>query len=255
VSLSEITAGHVCLYASFDDGLAADIARGNPEPTINDQLVRHDVSGGRFGGRLVVDAYDNAFAENEFLYDARDNFPYAADGFDGTISMWLQCDPDADLNDEFPIDPFHISRHPADASFYLDLTRPNDWRYGSPRKLRFGFYGDSPARDMFEGGWLLVAGELGWDDTRWHHVVGTWRNANSGRDDGSSALYIDGVLRTTMDGYRHQLTWDFDNLSIDLGQRFVGGIDELLILDVALPAEAVSELCDREQPVGSLLGG
>jgi len=120
---------NVCLYASFDAGLAADVSRGDPEPTINDKLVRHDAEGGRFGGRLVVDARDNAWAEEEFLYGAGDNFPYrppgGSAGFDGTIAMWLQGDPDADLHDEFPVDPFHVSRHAADASFYLDLTKPN----------------------------------------------------------------------------------------------------------------------------------
>ena len=44
---------NVCLYASFDAGLSAEVSRGDPEPTINDKLVRHDAEGGRFGGRLV----------------------------------------------------------------------------------------------------------------------------------------------------------------------------------------------------------
>lgn len=250
---------NVCLYASFDAGLSADVSRGDPEPTTDDKLVRHDTEGGRFGGRLVVDARDTAWAEEEFLYGARDNFPYSPPGggagFDGTIAMWLQGDPDADLNDEFPVDPFHVSRHAADASFYLDLTRPNDWRYGSPRRLRFGFYGDSPARSMFEGGWLLVAGELGWNDRGWHHVVATFQNANSGSEDGRAVLYIDGRPRATMSGYRHTLTWDPDSLSIGLGQRYVGSIDELLILDAALSADAVKSLFNSNLPASDAWSG
>ena len=250
---------NVCLYASFDAGLSADVSRGDPEPTTDDKLVRHDTEGGRFGGRLVVDARDTAWAEEEFLYGARDNFPYSPPGggagFDGTIAMWLQGDPDADLNDEFPVDPFHVSRHAADASFYLDLTRPNDWRYGSPRRLRFGFYGDSPARSMFEGGWLLVAGELDWNDRGWHHVVATFQNANSGSEDGRAVLYIDGRPRATMSGYRHTLTWDPDSLSIGLGQRYVGSIDELLILDAALSADAVKSLFNSNLPASDAWSG
>ena len=165
--------------------------------------------------------------------------------------MWLQGDPDEDLNDEFPVDPFHISRHSADASFYLDLTKPNDWRYGSPRRLRFGFYGDSPAQNMFEGGWLLVAGELGWNDREWHQVVATFQNANSGSEDGQAVLYIDGRPRATMAGYRHNLTWDPDAVSIGLGQRYVGSIDELLILDAALSADAVESLFNSNQPASA----
>ena len=251
-TIETISRQNVCLYATYDEGLAADISRGDPEPTVNRLLVRHDPVGGRFGGRMVVDARDNEWAEDEIRYRAPGNFPYtspgAGAGFDGTISMWLQGDPDADLNDEFPVDPFHISRHSADASFYLDLTRPNDWRYGSPRRLRFGFYGDSPAQNMFEGGWLLVAGELGWDDQQWHQVVGTFQNANSSADDARAALYIDGQLRATMAGYQHTLTWDIESLGIGLGQRYVGSIDDLLILDRALCAEAVANLFRSDQP-------
>ncbi|MCZ6680669.1 MAG: hypothetical protein O7E52_25845 [Candidatus Poribacteria bacterium] len=167
--------------------------------------------------------------------------------------MWLNGDVEADLSDAYPVDPFHISRHPADGSFYLDLTRPNDERYGCPRKLRFGIYGDSPARDRYVGGQLIVVGELGWKSGDWHHLVATWHNVNTGRNDGAAALYIDGVVRGWMAGYLHQLTWDVEALRISLGQRYVGKLDELLILDVALSANEVDALYRHAEPVGQLL--
>lgn len=224
------------------DSVDADIARGSASATKNPSVASYDPQAGRFGGALVFEARDHGWAEDEFTYAARDNFPYSESAFAGTISLWLLCDPDADLSADYPVDPFHISRHAADASFYLDLTKPNDWRYGSPRKLRFGFYNDSPEQNMFVGGQLIVAGELGWHDRRWHHVVATWQNANSGRADGQAALYIDGRLRGTMEGYEHRLTWNVDDLTIGLGQRLAGKIDELLILDLDLSAEQVGAL-------------
>lgn len=250
--LKPILHEHTCLFASFDESIEADASRGDCVPRINDTVVRCDASAGRFGGALVFDAKDHGWAEDEFVFSAKDNFPYNESAFDGTISLWLQGDPDADLADEFPVDPFHISRHAADASYYLDLTRPSDWRYGSPRKLRFGFYNDSPAQDMFVGGQLIVVGDLGWNDRAWHHVVATWRNTNSGMENGSAALYIDGRLRGSMDGYSHQLTWNLDDLAIGLGQRYVGSIDELLILDAALSAKQVGELFQMREPLNSL---
>lgn len=251
-SLSQLLQQHTCLCASFDETTAADVSRGDGVPRINHDVVRHDLQGGRLGGGLVFSAKDHGWAEDEFVFAAKDNFPYRQSSFDGTISLWLCGDPDADLSDEYPVDPFHISRHPADASFYLDLTRPNDWRYGSPRKLRFGFYNDSPEQNMFVGGQLIVTGELGWNDRAWHHVVATWRHANSGQANGEAELYIDGRLRGSMKGYEHYLTWDTDALTIGLGQRYVGAIDELLILDVSLPAEQVGELFGRDVPLRSL---
>jgi len=236
-----------CIYASFDNSIDADVSRGEARPAVNLDVVKHDTQAGRFGGALVFNAREHAWEENECCYAARNNFPYQTSSFDGTISLWLCGDPDGDLSPQFPVDPFNVSRHAADASFYLDLTRPNDWRYGSPRKLRFGFYNDSPEQNMFVGGQLIVAGELGWNDGQWHHVVATWKNANSGQADGSAALYIDGRSRGTMAGYEHKLTWDIDEITIGLGQRYVGKIDELLIADMALSAEQVGCLYELGQ--------
>lgn len=245
-SLTAVLCDHTCLHASFDKGPDADVSRGDGRAAVQSDVVRYDTTAGRSGGAMVFSARDYGWAEDEFTFPARGNFPYSESGFEGTVSLWLRGDPDADLNDEFPVDPFHISRHAADGSFYLDLTRPNDWRYGSPRKLRFGIYGDSPAQDMLVGGQLLVVGDLGWNDGLWHHVVATWQNANSGHDDGRAAVYIDGVCRGTMAGYRHDLTWDIDALTIGLGQRYVGAIDELLILDACLDADQIRMLFERD---------
>ncbi len=252
-SLSSVLRDHTCLYASFDSTVDADVARGDSAASLNADVVRHDSSAGRFGGGLVFAAQNYGWDEDEFTFAARDNFPYGPDSFEGTIALWLKGDPDADLNDEYPVDPFHISRHPADGSFYLDLTRPNDWRYGSPRRLRFGIYGDSPQQDMFVGGQLLVVGDLGWNDGRWHHLVATFSNANSDRPDGQARVYVDGRLRAWMDGYEHRLTWEIDKLKIGLGQRYAGAIDELLILDAALDEDSVGEFYQSEQPVSELL--
>ena len=250
-TLADLIRQHATLYASFDDGINADHSRGDPAARINDSVARHEPSGGRYGGCLAFEARDHAWAEDEFTFAAADNFPYGSSSFAGTISLWLCGDPDADLHPDYPVDPFHISRHAADGSFYLDLTRPNDDRYGSPRKLRFGLYGDSPVQDKFVGGQLIVVGELGWHDRRWHHLVATFSGANSGASDAAAALYIDGRLRGWITGYRHALTWNVPELRIGLGQRYVGRIDELLILDRALTAEQVAALYALPSPAGS----
>ena len=77
----------------------------------------------------------------------------------------------------------------------------------------------------------------------------TWRNANSGLANGSAALYVDGRLRGTMEGYEHRLTWNLDDLVIGLGQRYVGKIDELLITDAAMSSEQASSLYELGQGV------
>ncbi len=250
--LSNVISHQACLYASFDQGMDADHSRGNPRARYQPSVVRHSRSEGRYGGALVFSAAEYGWAEDEFTFPAEGNFPYSEPLFSGTLSLWLSGDPDDDLSLECPVDPFHISRRAADGSFYLDLTRPNDERYGSPRKLRFGIYNDSPANDRFVGGQLIVVGELGWRRNEWHHVVATWRNANSGREDGSAEVYIDGVRRGWMEGYSHRVTWDIEEMTIGLGQRYSGKVDEVLILDAALDASQVEELYRLPGPIGNL---
>ena len=243
---------HVCLYASFDQGFDADSARGDRKATVDTRWVRHLPEGGRSGGALWFDAHTPP-DHDEFTFPAAGNFPYRSTAFDGAISVWWSLDPDADLEPSQMVDPFHISRTASDASYYLDLTRLNDPRYGSPRKLRLGLYSDSPARDRFVGGQLIVVGELNWRADAWHHVVATWRNVNSGQDDGAAAVYIDGVRRGWMEGYRHQVTWEVATLRIGLGQRYAGLIDEVVILDRDLAAEEVAALYRLPGPLAEAL--
>ena len=252
INLADFIRQHTCLYASFDQSVDADLSRGHGSATYQPSVVQRDSSAGRHGGALLFSAAQHGWAEDEFTFPAAGNFPYSTQAFSGTISLWLSGDPDEDLSPECPVDPFHISRRAADGSFYLDLTRPNDERYGSPRKLRFGIYSDSPANDRFIGGQLIVVGELNWKRDEWHHVVATWRNANSGVKNGLAEVYIDGLRRGWMEGYEHKVSWNVEELTIGLGQRYAGKIDEVLILDAALEASQVEELYGLSGPVGDL---
>ena len=252
-TLADVIRHHACLYASFDRGTDADFSRGDGRAAYQSRVVSRDPDAGRHGGALVFSAAEYGWDEDEFTFPAGDNFPYDPDGFSGTVSLWLNGDPDADLSPAYPVDPFHISRRAADGSFYLDLTRPNDDRYGSPRKLRFGLYNDSPANDRFTNGQLIVVGELNWRRGEWRHIAATWENANSGQKDGGARVYIDGVLRGWMEGYEHRVTWEIDNMTIGLGQRYAGEMDELLILDAALDVGQVAELYRLSRPVKEVL--
>ena len=61
----------------------------------------------------------------------------------------------------------------------------------------------------------------------------TWRNANSGKGDGVAEVYVDGVRRGWMEGYAHRVTWDVEDMTIGLGQRYSGRVEELCGLDRA----------------------
>jgi len=83
--------------------------------------------------------------------------------------------------------------------------------------------------------------------------VATFHNANSGRPDASAAVYIDGQRRGWMQGYEHNLTWNIQDLTIGLGQRYSGAIDEFLILDQTLDADQIQQLYQLPGPASDLL--
>ena len=45
-----------------------------------------------------------------------------------------------------------------------------------------------------------------------------------------------------MEGYGHRVTWSIEEITIGLGQRYAGIVDEVLILDKALDAIQVETL-------------
>ena len=92
---------------------------------------------------------------------------------------------------------------------------------------------------------LCVVGDLGWRSQQWHHVVATWRNANSWRADGAAEVWIDGVRPGWTEGYEHRVAWDVGAITIALGQRFQGRFDEVLILDTMLGEDQIGALYNR----------
>ena len=93
----------------------------------------------------------------------------------------------------------------------------------------------------------------GWRRDAWHHVAATWCNVNSGQADSVATLSVDGVRRGWREGFRPQVTWEIETLRIGLGQRYAGGLDELLILDRDLAAAEVWALSQLAGPLGDAL--
>lgn len=138
-----------------------------------------------------------------------------------------------------------VARWDADAGRYggglVFSAADHGWAEDECTYAAAGNFPYAPDNDRFVGGQLVVVGELHWRRDDWHHVVATWRNANSGAADGCAELWIDGVRRGWMENYEHRATWDVDALTIGLGQRFCGRIDEVLILDTALDGDQVHD--------------
>lgn len=241
-------------HASFDHGLDADFAKGDrrlhtltdrekmiAEPGLHTggKSVREE-SGGRFGGALRFTAGDAPW----IFFPARDNLPYAARDWSGSVSLWLKCDPRDGLAEGY-CDPVQLTpRAWNDAAFFLDFNKE-----GKPRDFRLGAFADRAVWNP-EGGEvaeaerpLLTARAPGFAADKWIHVVFTWEGFNTGSKDAVAILYLNGARNGTLTGWNQQFTWSMDETPrLLLGLHYVGMLDEFSCFDRALNATEINRL-------------
>jgi hypothetical protein len=244
-------------HASFDQGLDADFATGDPvfrhAPSLSKQaegktglpesgevqLVR---DAGRFGHAL---RFTKKKSPMPFFRAAR-NVPYRTNHWSGTVSFWLSTDPAGELEPGF-CDPIQITpRAWNDAGFFVEFEkRTNDIPF------RLGVYPDFKVWNPANKKWadvtaaekpLEAAPKTPFTRGKWTHVAFTFENFNTGRDDGIARLYLDGVPAATVGPRRQTFTWDEDKCLIALGLSYIGLWDELAVFNRALTADEVGQL-------------
>ena len=67
------------------------------------------------------------------------------------------------------------------------------------------------------------------------------------------SVYVDGTKRAWMSGYTHRVTWELDALTIGLGQRYTGEMEDLLVVDRALSDSEVAALYGYDSDLRELL--
>jgi hypothetical protein len=244
-------------HASFDHGLDADFALGDPvlshAPSLAKQaeakpglpasgevqLVR---DAGRFGHALRFTKKKSPMP----FYRALKNVPYRTNNWNGTFSFWLNTDPVNELEPGF-CDPIQITpRAWNDAGFFVEFEkRTNNIPF------RLGVYADFKVWNPSNKKWPDVAqSEKSLAEVssppfargKWTHVVFTFENFNTGRDDGVAKLYLDGAHATTLSARKQTFTWDEEKCLIGLGLSYIGLWDELAVFNRALTTAEVQQL-------------
>ena len=251
-------------HASFDNGLDADRAPGDPrlytapsyeeqdqaEPGLGNPAVSVAEDAGRFGHAL-------RFAERNqhaVFYRADGNIGYSPESWSGTVSFWLSLDPATDLDPGF-CDPVQITDTAYnDAAIWVDFTGEN------PRQFRLGVFGDVQAWDPDGLGpnenpafadRLTVVDDWPFAGDRWTHVAITY--AGLGQAGGAATLYLDGErVPGGADDIGEPFTWDVDRGAIRLGVNYTGLFDELSLFDQPLTDDEVRALHALEGGVAAL---
>lgn len=244
-------------HASFDNGLDADFAKGDAKfrhgasiakqaeakpglPESGEVQLARDA--GRFGHALRFTKKKSPMP----FFRAAKNVPYNTSNWHGTVSFWLSTDPAGELERGF-CDPIQLTpRAWNDACFFVEFEkRTNDIPF------RLGVYPDFKVWNPGNKKWenitaaekpLSTAPTTPFARGKWTHVVFTWENFNTGRDNGIAKLYLDGAHATTISARRQTFTWDEDKSVIALGLSYIGLWDELAIFNRALTGAEVQQL-------------
>jgi hypothetical protein len=273
VSSAQVATGHAALrealtfHAGFDGGTDANYAEGDPRlysaasakerqsaraGLPDGDTIRHVAGSGRFGGALRFNARKAPYV----FYRGGANMPYERTDWNGTVSFWLNADPEGELAPGF-CDPVQITpRAWNDAAFFVEFEK----REGSI-PFRLGVYADlgvwnpakRPVAEIPQADRpLITVDKPPFARGRWTHVAFTFEHFNTGRAGGVARLYLDGALQGSLTGRAQTFTWDPPDVAIGLGLNYIGSIDDLAIFKRALTGAEIHTLRQLDGGVLSL---
>lgn len=254
-------------YASFDNGTDADFAGGDKRMySIPNRKERDSAKLGLHKAGVAIakgkGVYGDALAYTEnskgyLYYKSKDNMHYMTQNWEGTISFWLQLDPNKDLEPGY-CDPIQITDSGYnDAGFWVDFTKEN------PRDFRLGVIGDRSSWNPIPEGPdnenpkfiqqlpVVMLPPFGRD--KWTHVAITFTNINSDTKKGTAVLYMDGKFKAQRNMIDDPFTWEIEKSNIYLGLSYIGLMDEVSIYKKQLSTEQIQMLYGLEDGVKGLV--
>jgi hypothetical protein len=246
----------VTFYASFDEAVKGDFGGG--DLTVSTRF-NHETEQGQFvfekgfntavfciaAGRGVqggaLECRDVLPRNGRIFFPARGNVAFQPGGWGGSVSVWINTDPDTLLKTRF-CDPVQITEKGAmNGGIWFDF---ND---AKPRDLRMGAFpslpeGQKPIDESDPHAPIVRVNGVGFKSGDWHHVALTWNNFDSGKSDGHAALYIDGKLIGEVKDSPIRMDWDVDKAGIYFAISYIGLLDELAAFNRPLTAAEVAYL-------------
>ena len=242
------------LYASFDEKIEADQAGGK---RILGTRYGHPAKPGGFefeqgvpakafriaGGKGVagggaLEGTDVLPRFGRIYFPAKGNIAFREGGWGGTVSFWLNTNPDKLLKTSF-CDPVQITHKGAhNGGLWIDFPDK------TPRQMRLGVFpglreGEKPLAESDANAAIVTQPAVGFQQGEWHHVAFTWDNFDTGRPDASARLYIDGKPVGSLEDRELAMRWDIDHVGIYVAVAYIGLLDEFAVFSRALSAEEI----------------
>ena len=253
---TETLASALRLHASFDDGLAADYARGDPGLRVFRNWAERNSGGviatpgehlriesraGRHGGAL----YRGADHQGRLFYPSAGNLPLDQPELNGTVSIWLRTNPDEDIPRAFCDPIMFIGDNHRNGIVFVEWSKDH-----TPRRFRYAVLPEYARWNPDDREWesfpdderpMVQLSERPFGRDHWVHVAFTYDRLNAGQA-ARGTLYIDGEAVGTIEGWDLTLAWNPASVLIALAWNYVGYVDDLAIFDRALTAAEVATL-------------
>jgi hypothetical protein len=250
------------LHASFDQGLDADLSRGDKAcylqrgkelvPARPTEEVRPAAGEGRFGGALYFPKKGTtrpSFKDGGVL-------GYNAKSWNCTVSLWLRLDPDKDLEPGY-CDPVQIIGDDNKKGYVFCEWSKDE----SPRYFRYAIrplfhvwnpdnkqWGDIP----FEKRPMVQVERAPFSRESWTHVAFTVENVNDKTKPRLGKLYLNGRLQGAIEKWDLTFDWDPSKVLLVLGANYVGYIDDLAVFNRPLTDAEVDRLYGLKSGVREL---
>ncbi|GGI57467.1 LamG-like jellyroll fold domain-containing protein [Winogradskyella haliclonae] len=253
------------LYASFDNGINADFAKGDDR--LYSVMNRKSLDSARIG--LYKDSVNIAKTIGKYgdalqfkdktkgyvFYKSLNNIAYSTTDWDSSISFWLSLDPNTDLKPGY-CDPIQITDSGYnDAGIWVDFTKEN------PRDFRLGVIGDRDSWNPNPEGpdnenpnfisQLIPVKSPPFSTGKWTHIVINFSELNTAN--GKTELFINGESAGSKTSIKDPFTWEIENSNILLGLSYIGLMDELSIFNKVLSKNEIKVLYNSKTPISAIV--
>lgn len=192
-----------------------------------------------------LEAVDVLPDNGRIFFPAKGNIGYKKGGWGGAVSFWINTDPNQLLKTTF-CDPIQITQKGAtNGGIWFDF---ND---AKPRDARMGVFPAVPegekgiAESDPDAPMVRVPG-VKFKQGDWHHIVLSWENFDTGKEDALAVLYIDAKKIGAVGKRAIAMDWEIEKTGIYVAVNYIGLLDELAISNRALTKDEVEQLHRRQ---------
>lgn len=255
------------LHASFDNGIDADFAAGDTKiytaPTGNRKeakaglpegdLVRHVKGDDEHGGALKF----TKKMKPVVFFQGEKNIGYQTKDWNGAVSLWLKLDPDKDLEPGY-CDPMQfVAQDWGEGNMFIEFSKDH-----TPRHFRYALLPVTKHWNPSGAKWeeipeskrpMVAVHKPPFVSDRWTHIVFSFGNVNSGKDDAWGKLYLNGEYQGEFHGFDGVFNWDVSQSALTLGLSYIGMLDELAVFNRPLTDAEVKSIYQAPGKLAQLI--